>query len=121
MRRSLLAAALAVSVAVPAGALAQSRYVTLTDTVTATVHKTGVQGTTLVYKGTVRSKLFGTGKVTERVANLGLDGTLSVVYEHGTVRGTSTAKPKAAPGGGFTVTGTYEITGGTGRSVHVRG
>ncbi len=120
MRRPLFLAALALAVVLPAAAFGAAKYVTEKDVVTATVHKTGVQGTALVYAGTVHSQVFGTGTVVEKVANLGLNGTFVNTYKYGTVKGTSTAHAKANPdGSGVTVTGTYQLTGGTGRYAHV--
>jgi hypothetical protein len=110
-----LIAAVAVLVASPATALT-----TRTDTVRATVKKSGRSGTALVYKGTVRSKVFGRGTVVEKVYG-DLSGTFVITYEKGTVRGSSQAKAKAAPGGGLDVSGSYKLTGGTGRYKDVRG
>jgi hypothetical protein len=117
MRRFALLLALA-TVGVPAVALAST---TRTDTVTGSVHKTGISGTSLVYKGTVHSKLFGTGKVTQKIGGVGLRGTFVIVYRRGTVRGTVTTHAKGAPDGGVDVTGTYTYASGTKLFKHVSG
>jgi hypothetical protein len=101
--------------AAPAGAAK-----THTDTVTATVKKTGRSGTALVYKGTVHSKVFGQGKVVEKIYAT-LKGTFVITYEHGKVRGSTTAHTQPSSGGKLKVTGTYRITGGTGRYKHISG
>ena len=90
------------------------------DTVTASVHQTGHSGLDLVYKGTVHSKVFGTGKVTEYVGG-NLRGRFVITYARGVVRGTSIAHAKGAAGGGVDVTGTYRLTGGTRRYRHIKG
>lgn len=115
MRRIALTALIAAFAAVPADA-----KTTRTDTVTATVKKTGQSGTALVYKGTVRSKVFGKGKVVEKIYG-GLNGTFVITYKHGKVRGSSTAKATADPDGGVDVKGTYTLTGGTGRYKKISG
>jgi hypothetical protein len=112
----LLALVLAAAL-VPASALA----VTRSDVVTATVHKTGTDGSRLVYKGTVKSRVFGRGTVVEKIGGLGTVGTFTIRYRRGTVRGSSVAHAKAAPGGGVTFTGTYRLLGGTGAYRHIRG
>jgi hypothetical protein len=114
MRRLALAALVAACAAAPAAAR------TRTDTVTATVKKTGRSGTALVYTGVVHSKVFGRGRVVEKIYG-GLKGTFVITYAHGKVRGASTAHAKAAPGGGVNVTGTYRLTGGTGRYKKISG
>jgi hypothetical protein len=111
--------ALALLVAALAAAPASART-TRADTVTATVHKTGHHGTDLVYKGIVRSKVFGRGQVTEYVAS-DLTGRLIIRYARGTVRGRSVAHFRHAGGSGVDVYGTYRLTGGTGRFKHIRG
>src|SRR3954452_11873785 len=98
-------------------AIARSTH---TDTVTASVHKTGRSGTSLVYKGTVHSKVFGKGRVTEYVQG-DLKGRFVIQYARGKVRGTSVAHIKNAGGSGVDVTGTYRLTGGTGTYRHVSG
>src|SRR4051794_28016923 len=113
--RRLGAVAAAVTFALPA--LART---TRTDTVTASVHKTGRSGTALVYKGTVHSKVFGTGKVTEYLEG-NLTGRFVIRYAQGTVRGRSVAKITNAGGNGVDVKGTYRLTGGGGRFRHVSG
>src|SRR3954452_25091793 len=116
MRRFLVPAlAAALAVAAPAGA-AKTR----TDTVTASVHKTGRSGTALVYKGTVRSKVFGRGRVVEKIYG-NLKGTFVITYKRGKVRGSSVAHTRSGSGGKLNVSGTYRLTGGTGRYRHVSG
>lgn len=115
MRTLGLALALLVVAAVPASA-----RTTRTDTVTATVHKTGRSGLDLVYKGTVHSKVFGTGRVTEYVGG-DLRGRVIIRYARGTVRGTTVAHTRNAGGNGVDVYGTYRLTGGTGRYRHIAG
>lgn len=115
MRRFSLLASCCALVAVPA--LAKT---TRTDTVTASVHKTGHSGTALVYKGTVHSKVFGKGQVTEYVYG-DLTGKFVIQYRKGKVRGKSVAHLKHVGGGGVDVTGTYRLTGGTGTYKHVSG
>jgi len=114
-RAALLTVLLTTLAVAPAGAVK-----TRTDTVTASVHKTGRSGTAFVYKGTVHSKVFGEGKVVEKLYG-NLKGTFVITYAHGKVRGASTAHAKAAPGGGVNVTGTYRLTGGTGRYDKISG
>jgi hypothetical protein len=105
----------ALVLAAPAGART-SRV----DTVTAAVHKTGHSGLDLVYKGTVHSRVFGQGQVTEYVGG-NLRGRFVIRYAHGVVRGTSIAHARGASGGGVDVTGTYALTGGTGRYRRIKG
>lgn len=115
MHRLVPLGPLAALVLTPAAAQA----VTKTDTVTASVRKTGRSGTALVYKGTVRSKVFGRGTVVEKIYG-GLRGTFVITYRRGKVRGRTTAK--ATPvSNGVRVSGTFRITGGTGRYRRVRG
>jgi hypothetical protein len=116
MRQLVLPLVLA-SALVPATALA----VTRNDVVSATVHKTGTDGSKLVYKGTVDSRVFGRGTVVEKIGGLGTVGSFTIRYRRGTVRGSSVAHAKAAPGGGVTFTGTYKLLGGTGAYRHIRG
>src|SRR3954452_5088073 len=113
--RSLALCAALCAVAVPA--LART---TRTDTVTASVHKTGRSGTALVYKGTVRSKVFGRGKVTEKIYG-NLKGTFVITYKRGKVRGKTTAHTQPSSGGRLKVSGAYRLTGGTGRYRHISG
>ena len=114
--KSLCTAVAVVAVAAaPAGA-AKTR----TDTVTASVHKTGRSGTALVYKGTVHSKVFGPGKVVEKIYG-DLKGTFVITYAHGKVRGSSTAHTAPSTGGKLRVSGSYRLTGGTGRYRHISG
>ena len=116
MRRIPLAALLCCAlIALPA--LART---TKTDTVTASVHKTGRSGTALVYKGVVHSKVFGKGNVTEYVYG-DLSGRFVITYAKGKVRGKSIAHLKNAGDSGVDVTGTYRLTGGTGKYRHVSG
>ena len=115
MRRIAPLTLLALAFAVPAGA--RSTHV---DTVTASVHKTGTSGTSLVYKGTVHSKVFGKGKVTEYIQG-NLKGRFVIRYAHGTVRGTSVAHASPSGGGKLKVSGTYKLTGGTRRYRHIGG
>jgi hypothetical protein len=110
----LSALVLALFVAVPAAAT------TRVDTVTASVHKTGHSGLDLVYKGTVHSRVFGKGQVTEYIGG-DLRGRFVIHYAHGVVRGTSIAHARSAPGGGVNVSGTYRLTSGTKRYRHIRG
>lgn len=117
MSRTVLLAALALAALPVAAATAR---VTRDDVVTASVHKTGQEGTKLVYRGTVRSRVFGHGTVVEKIGGLGLRGTFTIRYRRGTVRGTSTAH--AHPEGSrVAFTGTYRLVGGTGAYRHVRG
>lgn len=118
MHRSLAlpaACALAAALAATAGA-AKTR----TDTVTASVHKTGRSGTALVYKGVVHSKVFGRGRVVEKIYG-NLKGTFVITYKGGKVRGSSTARTAPSSGGRLRVYGTYRLTGGTGRYRHISG
>src|SRR5215210_2168753 len=108
MRRLVLLALAAALVTVPAQA------VTKNDVVTASVKKTGRSGTALVYKGTVNSKVFGRGTVVEKVYP-DLTGTFVITYAKGKVTGRSTAKTRPSTGDRIRVTGTYRITGGSGR------
>lgn len=101
---------------VPAASARSSRV----DTVTASVHKTGRSGTALVYKGTVRSRVFGTGRVTEYIEG-NLTGRFVIRYRQGTVRGRSVAHASPTSGGKLKVSGTYRLTGGSGRYRNVRG
>jgi hypothetical protein len=114
MRTSGLALLTALLLVAPAAATNR------TDTVTASVHKTGRSGTALVYKGTVHSKVFGTGSVTEYLEG-NLKGRFVIRYAKGTVRGMSVAHIKNAGGNGVDVTGTYKLTGGSGSYKHVSG
>src|SRR3954447_2914840 len=116
MRRfSVPALAAALLLVAPAAAAT-----THTDTVTASVHKTGRSGTALVYKGTVRSKVFGRGKVTEKIYG-NLKGTFVITYKRGKVRGKTTAYTQPSSGGRLKVSGSYRLTGGTGRYRHISG
>ena len=115
MRRLLVPLSCAALAAAPA--LART---TKTDTVTATVHKTGRSGTALVYKGTVHSKVFGKGQVTEYLYG-DLTGKFVIKYAKGVVRGKSVAHLKHAGNSGVDVTGTYTLTGGTKSYRHVSG
>jgi len=116
MCRSLvLSLTAALIAAAPAGAAK-----THTDTVTASVHKTGRSGTALVYKGTVRSKVFGQGKVVEKIYG-NLKGTFVITYKRGKVRGTTIAHTQPSSGGRLKVTGTYRLTSGTGRYRNISG
>jgi hypothetical protein len=117
--RSVLALLTAALLAGLAPGLADAR--TRDDVVSASVHKTGTEGTKLVYKGTVVSRVFGRGTVVEKIGGLGLKGTFVIRYARGTVRGTSTAHAKPAGSGKVTFTGTYKLTGGTGAYRKVRG
>src|SRR4051794_36797496 len=116
MRRFLVPAlAAALAVAAPAGA-AKTR----TDTVTASVHKTGRSGTALVYKGTVHSKVCGRGRVVEKIYG-NLKGTFVITYKHGKVRGKTTAHTQPSSGGKLKVSGSYKLTRGTGGYPHTSG
>jgi hypothetical protein len=116
MRRTFgLALALLTVAAAPAAA--RTRRI---DSVTATVHKTGRSGLDLVYKGTVHSRVFGTGRVTEYVSG-NLHGRLVIRYARGVVRGTTVAHVRNAGNNGVDVYGTYRLTGGTGRYRHISG
>jgi hypothetical protein len=108
---------LAVTAALAAPALART---TKTDTVTASVHKTGRSGTALVYKGVVHSKVFGKGQVTEYLYG-DLTGKFVIRYAKGVVRGRSVAHLKHVGNSGVDVTGTYKLTGGTKKYRHVSG
>ena len=94
--------------------------VTKQDEVTATVHKSGRSGTAQVYKGTVNSKVFGKGTVVEKVYG-NLKGTFVITYKKGKIKGKSTAKLGDITGSKIKVTGTYQITGGTGPYKNARG
>src|SRR3954449_2415262 len=101
----------------PAAGAATKKHV---DTVTATVHKTGRSGTALVYKSIVHSKVFGRGRIVEKVYG-DLKGTFVITYTHGKVRGSTVAHAKSGSGGKLTVYGKYRITGGTSRYKHISG
>lgn len=115
MRKFGLALLLA-SLAAPAAVEAKTYH----DEVTATVHKKGRQGTAIVYRGTVRSKVFGVGKVKQLVYG-NLEGKLEITYEAGKVFGVTTAKIDPQGGGKMRVTGTYRLTRGTGRYEGIKG
>jgi hypothetical protein len=117
MPRLARVVAIALLALTPAAALAVKQRV---DTVTATVHKTGRSGTALVYKGVVHSKVFGRGRVVEKVYG-DLKGTFVLTYAHGKVRGSSVAHAKSGSGGKLIVYGTYRLTSGTGRYRHISG
>src|SRR3954452_1640091 len=102
---------------VPAAGAATKKHV---DTVTATVHKTGRSGTALGYKGIVHSKVFGRGRIVEKVYG-DLKGTFVITYKRGKVRGKTVAHAKSGSGGKLTVFGTYKLTSGTGRYKHISG
>ena len=120
MRRMLLPLlALAVFAVAPAEA-GKRKVRTHVDTVDATVHKTGRSGTDLVYEGTVHSKVFGKGKVTEYVRS-DLTGRFVITYKRGTVRGTSVAHLSRTGLNGVDVDGTYKLTSGTRRYKKIRG
>lgn len=114
MRRLVLVALTSALVSTPAQA------VTKTDVVTASVKKTGRSGTAFVYKGTVDSKVFGKGTVVEKVY-ADLSGTFVITYARGKTMGRSTAKTQPSSDGRIRVSGTYRLTGGTGRYKDVRG
>ena len=115
MRRFVPTLTAALLLAAPAGAAT-----THTDTVRASVHKTGRSGTALVYKGTVHSKVFGRGRVVEKVYG-DLRGTFVITYKHGKVRGRTVAHTRTGSGGKLRVSGTYRLTGGSGRYRHISG
>lgn len=106
------AAALTAVLALPAAAPAT----TVTYDARGSVHKVGGSGSTVVYRGTVRSDRLGDGKVQQRLTIDGLraSGTFRVRYPAGTVRGRVTAQAKLGSGGA-TFSGSLRITGGTGR------
>ena len=108
MRRFIL-----MSLAALALLAAPALAVTKDDSVTAKVKKSGRSGTATVYKGTVNSKAFGKGTVVEKVYG-NLKGTFVITYKKGKIKGKSTAKIGSISNGKVNVTGTYEITGGTG-------
>ncbi|MFL5845809.1 MAG: hypothetical protein ACJ762_14070 [Solirubrobacteraceae bacterium] len=114
MRRLVLITLGAALIAAPAQA------VTKNDVVTATVHKSGKSGTALVYKGTVHSKVFGTGTVVQKVYS-NLTGTFVITYKKGKTMGTTTTKIGSVSNGKVNVTGTFKLTGGTGKYKHVSG
>lgn len=118
MRKIGLALLLGSLVAVPAVDAGKRR--TYYDEVTAKVRKTGRSGTAIVYKGTVDSKVFGDGKVVEKVYG-NLDGKFEITYKAGKVFGTSTAKIDPQGGGRVKVYGTYKLTRGTGRYKGIKG
>ena len=115
MRRFALIALLSSTVLV-----APAQAVTKMDEVRATVKRSGTQGTAMIYKGTVNSKVFGKGTVVEKVYS-NLKGTFVITYKKGKVKGTSTAKLNDVSGSTIKVSGTYRITGGTGAYKKVRG
>lgn len=116
MRRIALPTLVLVALLVTPAAATRTR----TDTVTASVHKTGRSGTDLVYKGTVHSKVFGKGNVTEYVRS-DLTGRFVITYKKGVVRGTSVAQLSKTGLNGIDVTGTYKLTSGTKRYKHISG
>jgi hypothetical protein len=93
------------------------------DSVVATVTKKSQRGSTVLYTGTVRSKLFGRGTVTQtvRIQGLRASGSFVIRYRRGTIRGTTTAVGRPALNGTAKFTGTARITGGTGRYKGARG
>lgn len=97
--------------------------VTRTDHVTAAVRRAKSKGSTLVYKGTATSTLFGRGKVVEhaKIKGLGSVGRVTITYKHGTVKATTTSKGKLHANLTVSFAGTYKITGGTGRYRHISG
>ena len=114
MRRLVL-----ITLAAALGA-APAQAVTKNDVVTASVRKTGRSGTALVYKGTVNSRVFGRGTVVEKVYP-DLTGTFVITYAKGKTMGRSTARTRPSSGDRIRVSGTYRLTGGTGRYKNVRG
>ena len=118
MRKIGLALLLGSLVGVPTVGAAKKR--TYQDEVTASVHKSGRQGTAIIYKGTVNSKVFGKGKVKQWVYG-NLDGKFEITYDDGKTFGTTTAKIDPQGGGRVKVTGTYKLTRGTGRFQGVKG
>ena len=116
MIRPFAVALAALLLAAPASA-----RTTRTDSVTAKVRSAGKDSQGLIYKGTVRSRVFGRGTVIEHIGALGLRGTFTITYRHGKVRGTSVAHAKPRADGSLSFTGTYKLVGGTGRYRHVRG
>jgi hypothetical protein len=112
---------LAVAVAALLTAAPALARTTRTDRVTAQVHSAGHDSLGLLYKGAVRSRVFGRGAVVEHIGALGLRGTFTITYRHGKVRGTSVAHARPRADGSLAFTGTYRLVGGTGRYRHVRG
>ena len=88
---------LVVAVAVLLTATPALARTTRTDSVTAHVRSAGHDSRGLIYKGTVRSRVFGRGTVVEHIGALGLRGTFTITYRRGKVRGTSVAhaRPRA--------------------------
>jgi hypothetical protein len=107
-------------VALLAVGVAEART-TRTDRVTAKVNSAGHDDRGLIYRGTVHSRVFGGGTVVEHVGGLGLQGTFFIRYRHGSVHGRSVAHAHPQSDGSVAFTGTYRLTGGTGRYRHVSG
>lgn len=80
------------------------------------VHAVKQSGSTVTYQGKVRTKRFGTGRVSQRLRIDGLSaaGTFTVRYPGGKLRGRVSARAKLGVGQA-TFSGTLRITGGTGR------
>jgi hypothetical protein len=114
-----LFAPLAAAVLLAAGVAGAST--TRTDRVTANVHSAGHDDRGLIYRGAVRSRVFGAGTVIEHVGGLGLRGTFFIRYGRGTVHGRSVAHAHPRSDGSLAFTGTYTLTGGTRAYRHVRG
>lgn len=120
---AVLTAIIALAAFATAPASATHAKVTRTDHVTATVKRAKSKGSTLVYKGTATSSLFGRGKVVEhaRIKGLGSVGRVTITYKHGTVRATTTSKGSLHANLTVSFTGTYKITGGSGAYRHISG
>lgn len=120
---AVLPALIAVAAFSASPAPATAARVTRTDHVTATVKRAKSEGSTLVYKGTATSSLFGRGKVVEhaKIKGLGSVGRVTITYKHGTVRATTTSKGSLHANLTVSFTGTYKIIGGSGAYRHISG
>ncbi|HEY8583689.1 MAG TPA: hypothetical protein VIL49_12105 [Capillimicrobium sp.] len=105
---AVLAAAL---VAVPAAAAKTVAY-----EASGSVSRTGADGSTVRYAGSVSAKGIGTGRVTQtlRLSGLKARGTFRVSYPGGSIRGRVRAKASLGVGQA-TFKGRLRITGGTGK------
>lgn len=86
------------------------------------VRKVSQTGTTVVYRGHVRSPTLGRARVAQRLRLEGLSasGTFRVRYRGGTIRGRVHATARIE-GGAAVFKGRLRITGGTGRFTGARG
>src|SRR4051794_25007067 len=90
-------------------AAASATGATRTDRVTAHVRSAGHDDRGLIYRGSVRSRVFGSGTVIEHVGGLGLRGTFFIRYRRGTVHGRSVAHAHPRRDGSLVFTGTYTL------------